>query len=131
MSFFSRIKSTFASNSELNENWSSPDKEEELEKLFERDSGLHLIYKHSNTCMTCVFMKKRVEELMNNDNKINTFQFIEVRMSRALSNYVTDKTGIKHESPQALLLHNGSVIWHASHSAIEVEAILKAMKEVN
>ena len=131
MSFFSRIKNTFTTDSDLIEKWSVPETEEDLNKLFESNSGLHLIYKHSNTCMTCIFTKKRVEELMSSDKKINTFQFIEVRMSRALSNFVSDKSGIKHESPQAILLRDGNVEWHASHSAIEVDAILNALKKIS
>lgn len=131
MSFFSRIKATITSNSDLNEKWSTPETDEELEKLFDSDSGLNLIYKHSNACMTCIFVKKRVEGLMISDKSINTFQFIEVRMSRSLSNFVSDKTGIKHESPQAILLQNGVVKWHASHNAIDVDEILSAMKEVS
>ncbi len=131
MSFFSRMKSTFTSISDLNEKWSTPETEEELGKLFEKKSGIHLIYKHSNTCMTCIFIKKRVEELMSSDKKIDTFQFIEVRLSRSLSNFVSDKTGIKHESPQAILLHNGDVKWHASHSAIKMDEILNELKEIS
>jgi len=131
MSFFSRIKNTFSTESNLNEKWSVPETNEELEKLFKESSGLNLIYKHSNTCMTCIFAKKRVEELLNSDVQINSFHFIEVRMSRALSNFVSEKTGIKHESPQAILLYNGEVKWHASHSSIEVDAILNTLKEIN
>lgn len=129
MSFFSRIKSSFSSDMDMNEKWSVPETKEELEKLFESNSGLHLIYKHSNACMTCIFTKKRVEELMNNDEKLDSFQFIEVRMSRDLSNFVSDQSGIKHESPQVVLLQDGEVKWHASQSAIEVDAILGAMKK--
>lgn len=131
MSIFSRLKSKVTSISDLNDKWSVPETEEELEKLFDKQSGLNLIYKHSYTCMTCIFIMKRVEELMSSDKKIDSFQFIEVRMSRPLSNFVSEKTGIKHESPQAILLHNGDVKWHASHSAIKIDAILNALKEIS
>tara|TARA_R100001143_G_scaffold63545_1_gene71613 strand:+ start:18170 stop:18415 length:246 start_codon:yes stop_codon:yes gene_type:complete len=81
--------------------------------------------------MTCIFSKQRVEELMSINKKIGSFHFIEVRMSRPLSDFVSEKTGIKHESPQAILLQNGDVIWHASHSSIVIDDILNAMKEIN
>jgi len=127
MSFFSRIKNTFTVNSNLHEKWSVPETKEELEPLFKPDSGLQLIYKHSDACMTCLFTKKRVEELMNSDERIQSFHYIEVRMNRELSNFVSDKTGIRHESPQAILLRNGEVVWHASHSAIDIDPILNAL----
>lgn len=68
---------------------------------------------------------------MSSDKKIDSFHFIDVRLSRALSTFVSDKTGIKHESPQAILLQDGIVIWHASHSAIKIDAILNAMNEIS
>lgn len=131
MSFFNRMKNTFKSKIDLNQKWSVPEQEEKLKKLFNSHTGLHLIYKHSNTCMTCIFIKKRVEEFMNSDNTFDSYQFIEVRLSRNLSDFVSGETGIKHESPQAILLHNGVVKWHASHSAIKIEAILNAIKEIS
>lgn len=131
MSFFSRIKNTFTVNPYLNEKWSVPETIEELKPLFKADSGLHLIYKHSDACMTCIFTKKRVEELMGSNETIQAFHYIEVRMNRELSNFVRDKTGIRHESPQAVLLQNGEVVWHASHSAIDIDPILNAIKSIN
>jgi bacillithiol system protein YtxJ len=131
MSFFSRIKNTFTVNSNLHEKWSVPETKKELELLFKADSGLQLIYKHSDACMTCLFTKKRVEELMGSNEKIQSFHYIEVRMNRELSNFVSDKTGIRHESPQAILLRNGEVVWHASHSAIDIDPILNAIKSIN
>lgn len=131
MSFFNRIKSTFTAGSSLDERWVVPDSVEELEILFKADSRLQLIYKHSDACMTCTFTKKRVEELMSRNEKIQSFHYIEVRMNRELSNFVSDKTGIKHESPQAILLQNGEVVWHASHTAIEIDSILNAVNNIN
>ena len=37
--------------------------------------------------------------------------------------------GVKHESPQAILFHNGEVVWHASHGAITVESLTRAIQE--
>lgn len=127
MTIINRLKRAFTAGSDLNEKWSIPESTRDLEQLFNAESGLQLIYKHSDACMTCMFTKKRIEELMNNNQHIQSFHYIEVRLNRELSNFVSDKTGIKHESPQAILLHNGEVIWHASHSAIELESIQNAL----
>ncbi|QZD60727.1 thioredoxin family protein [Bacillus pumilus] len=42
---------------------------------------------------------------------------------RAFHPYVTEKSGVKHESPQALVFSGGKVKWHASHSSITKEAL--------
>ena len=51
--------------------------------------------------------------------------WIEVVAQRALARAVAERTGVRHESPQALWLEAGRVRWNASHSAI-TEASLAA-----
>ena len=40
---------------------------------------------------------------------------------------VAEKTGLRHESPQALLLKDGKVVWHESHGSIRVESLNQAV----
>ena len=40
---------------------------------------------------------------------------IVVQHARPVSNAVVERFGVRHESPQALLLRDGRVVWHASH----------------
>lgn len=47
----------------------------------------------------------------------------------ALSAQVALETGIGHQSPQALLIYKGKVIWHKSHWDIDQEALLKALEQ--
>lgn len=42
---------------------------------------------------------------------------------RPVSNAVAEDTGVKHESPQVLLLKNGTSIWAASHGRITADAL--------
>jgi monothiol bacilliredoxin len=35
---------------------------------------------------------------------------------------------VRHESPQALLLAGGEVVWHASHGSIRAEALASALE---
>jgi len=53
--------------------------------------------------------------------------WIDVIGQRALSLAVAERTGIKHESPQALVLCDGVVTWHASHGAITRAALAEAL----
>jgi bacillithiol system protein YtxJ len=52
--------------------------------------------------------------------------WIEVREQRPLARRVADATGVRHESPQALLLSGGRAVWHASHGGISLEALKAA-----
>ncbi|MGA8944051.1 MAG: bacillithiol system redox-active protein YtxJ, partial [Thermoactinomyces sp.] len=47
---------------------------------------------------------------------------------RPVSNAITEKFGIRHASPQAILLKNGKVCWHASHNDITSASLTDAVK---
>ena len=53
--------------------------------------------------------------------------WIDVVEQRPLSQRVVAETGLKHESPQAIALAGGQVVWHASHGAITREALAHAL----
>ena len=53
--------------------------------------------------------------------------WVHVIEERPLSRFVAAQTGVTHESPQALLLACGKVVWHASHDAITVESLTAAV----
>ena len=75
-----------------------------------------LIFKHSTTCS---ISSGAHEELSNwlEDAKKLSFQVIMVLVpeSRPVSNAISERLGVKHESPQLLFVQDGSVSWHASH----------------
>ncbi|NNE68267.1 MAG: bacillithiol system redox-active protein YtxJ [Pyrinomonadaceae bacterium] len=78
-----------------------------------------VVFKHSRTCS----ISRRVyNEVSNVDATVN---LITVQHSRDVSNAVEQLTGIKHESPQALVVRNGSVVYHASHFDIDPKEIVK------
>lgn len=46
---------------------------------------------------------------------------------RPVSLGFAEKVGVQHESPQALLLKNGQVVWHDSHWGITQSALKEAV----
>lgn len=52
---------------------------------------------------------------------------VDVSSSRDLNRYVEERTGIPHESPQAILLEDGTAVWHASHYRITGIAVADAL----
>ena len=49
--------------------------------------------------------------------------WIDVIDGRPLSREVAARTGVQHESPQALVLESGRSVWDASHGAVTREAL--------
>jgi len=96
---------------------------EELAALIEKSNEQSVIlFKHSTTCPISAGV---YQEISNADADIN---LIVVQNARNVSTEIAEKTGIKHESPQAIILKNGKVVYHASHydeTAQKVEASSK------
>jgi len=75
----------------------------------------NLILKHSTRCSVSSMAKNRIEK--NPDARIN-YYIINVISNRDVSNALADSTGVRHESPQALLFNGSSLVDVTSHSAI-------------
>lgn len=112
----------------LPERWIISSSDSEIEEIF--GSGTHVVYKHSYSCGICIFSKKALDEILPKISDDVQCIFIDVRKNRSLSLLVEKKSGVKHESPQVLLICNGEVAWHASHSSIKAEALLEKLSAV-
>lgn len=73
-----------------------------------------IVYKHSTRCPISAAAYNEVQKfaVANPDAPV---YLIDVITSRAVSRYVAERTGIQHHSPQAILVEDGEVRWHASH----------------
>lgn len=98
---------------------------EEWKKLLaESDKQPVLLMKHSTRCPISAgahdeFMKHvQVEALPD----VRYAQVLVVE-HRPVSNAVAEDTGVKHESPQVLLLKDGKAVWNISHWRITAEAL--------
>ncbi|TVR16159.1 MAG: bacillithiol system redox-active protein YtxJ [Balneolaceae bacterium] len=130
MSFLNGLRGVLGGSSPGHTNWNEPDTVDDIRYVFSPNSGMHLLYKHSNSCGICFFSKKSVETVMKAHPDTLKYHFVEVRQNREISNFIQNQTGIKHESPQALLVHNGKVLWNASHGAITDSAVAEAIASV-
>ncbi len=89
---------------------------EQLDDLFEVSKTKPItLFKHSITCpiSTNVF-----EEVSNVDS---TIFLVVVQDTRNISDAIAKKTGIKHESPQAIVIKDSEPVYHASHYDITAE----------
>ena len=80
-----------------------------------------VLFKHSERCG---ISKDRKQALSEMDDDV-TIHAVEVREQRSLSDRIEDETGVEHESPQLLVIRDGDVVWHASHTAISPDDLRK------
>ena len=52
-----------------------------------------------------------------------------VQTHRALSNRIAGDLDVRHETPQAIVVHRGRAVWHASHYAIDIPRLRAALAE--
>lgn len=97
---------------------------EELDELFERSSEQPVfLFKHSLTCPISAGVFEIVSGI---DADIH---LVVVQHSRDISNEVAAKSGIRHESPQAVIIKDSKTVYHASHYNITAQEIEQTLKE--
>ena len=52
---------------------------------------------------------------------------IDVRVAREVTAELARRTGVRHESPQVLLLRDGRAAWSASHGGVRAAAVERAL----
>lgn len=123
MGIFSRAKnsSTF--------DWTNLDEVTQLDELIQSSYEQPvLLFKHSTRCSISSMVKRRIENEWSIESDKITTVYLDLLQHRNISTAIAEKTGVKHQSPQAILLRNGTVVYHASHTAISVNDIKKLVE---
>ena len=95
----------------------------ELDRVIERShSEPVVLFKHSSTCGISGGVYREVSEVTGDIN------LVVVQTHREISNAIAEITGIRHESPQAIILWAGKPVYHASHYDIISSDIQDWMK---
>jgi bacillithiol system protein YtxJ len=81
-----------------------------------------ILYKHSTRCPTSWNAKREVDRFLERRPDAPVY-LIDVVSNRALSQRVAEMFGVKHESPQAILLRSGEVVDHVSHRHITAQLL--------
>jgi len=99
---------------------------EQLSEVSDFDSlltePLAIVFKHSMTCGISARADGEAERFLS-DHPDHRIYKVDVHRARPLSNYIENHTGIRHESPQLLVLRHGEVVWHGSHGSVTADAI--------
>lgn len=88
-----------------------------------------VIFKHSFTCGTSAEAHEELAAAVTHGAP-SEWYLVDVRGSRPVSRAIADRFGIRHESPQVLLLAAGQVRWHASHYRVTRGGIDAALEQL-
>lgn len=94
------------------------------------DDQTVVLFKHSLICPTSRRAFDTFRSFVaDQPDDVASFQLIEIQRQRPLSREVEQRTQVKHESPQVLVLRKGQVDWHDSHRHITTEALETALAD--
>ena len=103
---------------------------DQLQALLDRSAERpQLILKHSSTCPISGNAHSQVLRYLDGTPATDVdYSLIVVQKARPLSNEVAQRLGVRHESPQALLVRDGAATWNASHFDITVATLTSALE---
>ena len=83
-----------------------------------------LLFKHSTRCNISSMVKFRLEDKWNNELEIIPY-YIDLIAFRNISNEITDRFNVVHQSPQVLIISNEKCVGNYSHNDIDLDSIVK------
>ncbi|MGN6478441.1 MAG: bacillithiol system redox-active protein YtxJ [Flavipsychrobacter sp.] len=103
-------------------NWIALTEEAQLDQIKEQSKQQPVvIFKHSTRCSISDMAKGRLERKTAPENV--QFYYLDLIRYRNISNDIAKVFGVRHESPQILLIKNGECVYDESHNGISMEDI--------
>ena len=89
-----------------------------------------LLFKHSRHCGVSF---EALDELHAHIEGMRAgfaaYKMITVQTHRAVSDAAAEKLGLRHETPQAILIRDGKMVWSASHFRITASQLNRALSD--
>jgi len=105
-------------------NWLILTEIEALDKLVQSSANQpFIIFKHSTRCSISAMVKDRLERQWSNDDGALPVYYLDLIRYRPVSDHIALSLGVQHESPQILLIKDGSCVYNVSHSAINAHEL--------
>jgi len=107
--------------------WKNLDSKFQLESIIEDShTSPQVIFKHSTSCPISSMAKRRLESDWSLDIKP---YYLDLIAFRSISNEIEDVLGVRHESPQIVLLHNGKAVYNESHLDISASNLNQSVEQ--
>ena len=108
--------------------WIKLEREEQLEEILS-SSKPSVIFKHSTRCHISSMALAEFKRTWGGSSEKVTAYLLDLIAFRSLSDEVALRTGVVHQSPQAILFKNGKVLYTASHHSIHADEIEAKLDE--
>ena len=86
-----------------------------------------LLFKHSRHCgVSCEALDELQSHIDGAPGEV-AYKMITVQTHRSVSDAAARLLGLRHQTPQAILLRDGKVVWNASHFSITATKLDQAL----
>jgi bacillithiol system protein YtxJ len=102
---------------------------DELDQMLDESRVRPLVlFKHSYTCGVSAEALDEMRAHIEEQARGIRYAMVTVQMNRDVSNAIAARLGVRHETPQAILVRNGRAVWNASHFRVTASALEKAIE---
>lgn len=81
-----------------------------------------IVFKHSTACPISARAYREMEKI---NDQVN---ILVVQSAREISSELSNLTGVRHETPQVIVLRDGKAVWNASHFDVTAGDVTKALQ---
>lgn len=100
---------------------------EQLKQIINKSQQIpQVIFKHSTRCSISAVAFQRLQKAEQPADI--DFYYLDLLSNRQLSNKVSETFKVAHESPQVLVIKEGSCVYDESHLGISIDDILDQAK---
>src|SRR3982751_4818606 len=121
---FRAIRNLLTRSSPMKKEFINVNDKSVLEELIARShSEPVILFKHSTTCPISAAAYAEMSQVPND------VSLVVVQRARDVSQEVAARTGVRHESPQTIILRNGEAVWNRSHWSIKAADVETALRQ--
>jgi bacillithiol system protein YtxJ len=111
-------------------NWNVLTDIEQLDTIKEKSfKKPQVLFKHSKRCGLSNVALKRIKKAAN--ISAADFHFLDLISFRKVSDKIADEFGVCHQSPQILLIKDGTCIYNESHLGIDLNELKEQIFSAN
>ena len=99
-------------------------READVDRLLQQSRREPLvIFKHSTSCSISHLAKARMDRALTRGELAYPLYYLDLLRYRSVSDYISERLGVRHESPQAIVIGGEEVLYVASHLDIDPSAL--------
>lgn len=93
---------------------------DQIDSVFGEDRVI--VFKHNTDCPISANAHREMESFLSGGAQVPVYR-VDIHEARDVSDQIEERTGIKHESPQVIVLRGGRPEWHADRWDVTADAI--------